>query len=224
MDSDRALLAAWARGDRAAGATLLERYYAPVARFFHNKVSGEGQEDLIHDTFAALQKREANLREQGSFRAFLFSIARGVLTDHLRRITRHQARLDPELELDELPATSFGLSPVADAVEHEEQPLLLEALRRIPLNHQIALELHYWEAPTTEEMAEVLGIPASAVKTQLRDGRAHLEAQLAKLARSPEALKSTLDDLEQWARRTRAQIGPAPGGGMPARRRLGGTR
>jgi RNA polymerase sigma-70 factor (ECF subfamily) len=108
---------------------------------------------------------------------------------------------------------SLGLSPVASAMHHQEQRLLLEGLRRIPLTHQTALELHYWEELTAAEIAEVLGIPLGTAKTRLRDGRAHLEDQLRQIASSPEALRSTLDDLDRWARRVRARAASEPEAG-----------
>jgi RNA polymerase sigma-70 factor, ECF subfamily len=208
---DVVLLEAWSRGDRAAGAELFERHYSSVARFFHNKVSEVAQEDLIHETFLACLKSAARFRREAQFRTFLFGIAHNVLADHLRRLGRSRARLDPEANIDDTPAVCFGLSPVATAVQHEEQRVLLEALRRIPLIHQVALELHYWEELTAAEIGEVLGLPLGTAKTRLHSGREYLEEQVRKIARSPEALRSTLDDLERWAGRMRTQVAPEPG-------------
>jgi RNA polymerase sigma-70 factor (ECF subfamily) len=220
---DVVLLEAWGRGERAAGAELFERYYPRVARFFHNQVSEAVREDLLHETFLACLASAAHFRGQAHFRTYLFGIAHNVLANHLRRLARRNARLGPEADLDETSAGSFGLSPVAAAVQHQEQRLLLEALRRIPLLHQIALELHYWEELTAAEIGEVLGVPLGTAKTRLRDGRAYLEDQLRDLSSSPEALRSTLDDLDRWARRVRPQTAPEPDAAeLP--RRAGGTR
>ena len=210
---DAALLEAWSRGDLAAGTALFERHYLSIARFFHNKVNEAAYQDLIHETFLACQKSAARFRGQASFRSYLFGIAHNVLAGHLRQLTRHRQRLAPDMDLEELPAVSFGLLPIAAMEQREEQRLLLEALRRIPLHHQLALELHYWEALTAAEVGEVLGIPLGTAKTRLRKGRVYLEAQLRKLAHSPETLQSTLDNLEGWAQRIRAQIVPKPGAG-----------
>ena len=212
-DVDVALMEAWRGGDRAAGAELFERHYLGIARFFHNKVSDAAQDDLVHETFEAFLAGATRFRGQAKVKTFLFGIARNVLADHARRQFRQKARLGAETDLDELPAVSFGLSAVAAAVQHQDQRLLLEALRRIPLIHQVALELHYWEELTAAEIGEVLGIPLGTAKTRLRDGRAYLEAQLRELARSPEALQSTLDNLERWARRVRPRTAPATGAG-----------
>ena len=229
---DHALLEAWRLGDRRAGNVLFERYYPSIARFFRNKVNDAAQEDLIHDTFLACLRGASRFREQASLRTYLFAIARNVLADHLRRRTRVEATApdDEAPDIDELPAVSYGLSPISAVVQHEEQRLLLEALRRIPLIHQIALELHYWEDLTALEISEVLEIPLGTAKTRLLDGRAHLEEQLRRIASSSEVLQSTLDDLEQWVRRVRSHLTPAARERGGARRaselvpRAGGTR
>lgn len=210
---DVVLLEAWRSGDRAAGNTLFERHYASVARFFHNKVSEAAQEDLIHETFLACVSAAPRFRGDARFKTFLFGIAHNVLASYLRRLSRRMARLGSEADVDDVPAADFGPSPVATTAQHQEQRLLLEALRRIPLIHQVALELHYWEELTAAQIGEVLGVPLGTAKTRLRDGRERLEAQLGKLAHSPEALHSTLDDLDRWSRRMRAQTPPPAGAG-----------
>jgi RNA polymerase sigma factor (sigma-70 family) len=183
-DDDAARLQAWREGDRAAGAALFERYHGSLARFFHNKVSEAAQEDLIHETFLACLTSAARFRGESRFRTFLFGIAHNVLADHLRRLGRRMARLGSRSDLDIAAAVSLEPSPAAAAAAHEEQRLVLEALRRIPAIHQITLELHYWEGLSAAEVGAVLGLPLGTVKTRLRDGRAHLEARLLELGQA----------------------------------------
>ena len=90
---------------------------------------------------------------------------------------------------------------------HEEQRLLLEALRRIPLECQIVLELYYWEDMAAPELAQVLGIPEGTARSRLRRARELLTHRMKVLARSPALLKTTLSDLEKWVRSLREHIG-----------------
>lgn len=205
---DRELLQAWCAGDQEAGNELFERHYPSVVRFFHNKVSEPAQDDLIHETFLACMKSAPRFRGQARFKTFLFAIAHNVLADYIRQLNRRMARLGSETDVDDTPAEDFGLSPVASVVQQQEHRVLLEALRRIPLIHQVTLELYYWEDLSAVEISHVLGVPTNTIKTRLRDGRGYLKQQLDALSSSPEALRSTTDDLDRWARRVRAQTGP----------------
>lgn len=205
-DDDFALLDAWCRGDRSAGSALVEKHYAGVARFFRYKVSEAIQEDLIQETFLACTRSAASFRGQAQFRTFLGGIARNVLIGHLRRLGRGKAHQGPQAELEEDQAMSGEPSPSAAAARHEEEQLLLEALRRIPLTQQVVLGLHYWDDLSVSEIGEILGVPLGTAKTRLRKGRTHLEDHYRTLARSPEARPSAPGGLEAWAQHMRAQV------------------
>ena len=77
--------------------------------------------------------------------------------------------------------------------------LLLRALRSIPLDLQIAIELHYWEGMSGRELAEVLEIPEGTVRSRLRRAQEALEAAMAVHAEDPESLASTRAELDKWA-------------------------
>ncbi len=85
--------------------------------------------------------------------------------------------------------------------ERDEQQVLLVALRKIPVEYQIVLELVYWEDMTAVEIAEALELPLGTAKTRIRRGRQLLEEALAEVGGA--ALQSTLSDLDGWARSLR---------------------
>ena len=77
---------------------------------------------------------------------------------------------------------------------------MLEALRRIPLDAQVLLELTYWEQMTSKELGEVLGVPETTVRSRLGRARTLLQVELGKLA-SDAPLGTTSDDIDAWVRR-----------------------
>jgi RNA polymerase sigma-70 factor (ECF subfamily) len=84
---------------------------------------------------------------------------------------------------------------------------LLHALRRLPMDHQITLELYYWENLSGSELAEVLEVPEGTVRGRIRRAKTLLEASLAELAESPQQLESTVANLEGWALSLRDKAG-----------------
>lgn len=170
---DLELLEQWKAGDQKAGEALLKLCFPILYRFFSNKVATE-VDDLVQQTVIALNSNRDKFENRSSFRAYLLSIARFQLYNHVRQ--RHRA--NSKLEFDAVTAFDLSPSPSALAVAHAEQQLMLEALRRIPLNFQIALELHYWEDLTGPELAEALGVPLDTAYSRVKKARELMKKQL----------------------------------------------
>lgn len=176
MQTDRELLDAWCAGDRDAGDALVRRHFDAVCRFFRGKL-GDDVEDLIQRTFQICTARRDALGPEGSFRGYLFGIARHLLLDHLRRRYRRDAA-------DDITAQSLadlGTSPSAAVARNEREALLREALHRIPLEQRIILELAHWEGLSGREIAEALEIGENTVRSRLSRARAALREQVERL-------------------------------------------
>ena len=201
MRDDLELLDAWRAGDREAGGELFDRHFAAIRRFLRSKV-GDDYEELAQRTFARCVEGQQRFRGEGKFRSYLFSIAANVLREHLRERQRGQS-FDADVT-SVVDLAMPGPSTVAGA--RREHQVLLEALRRLPLNDQIVLELFYWEQLTSAEIAEVLGLPHATVRSRLRLARDRLRGHVDELSRSPAELESTLHGLERWAAELRQQL------------------
>ncbi|MEM6993966.1 MAG: sigma-70 family RNA polymerase sigma factor [Myxococcota bacterium] len=204
---DRGLYEAWATGDKAAGAELFDRYFAPMSRFFANKV-GEAADDLIQQTFLGCVEAKERFANAASFRTFLFAIAHNVLRNHYR--AKRGAREDPDFSITAV----AQLAPSAGSllVAKGERRALLEGLRSIPLASQLILELVYWERMKAREVAAVVDAPEGTVRTRLRKAKHELATALQKLQRRTEPLESTVMRLSDWAEAVRTEL---PGGSAP---------
>ncbi|MCA9694733.1 MAG: sigma-70 family RNA polymerase sigma factor [Nannocystaceae bacterium] len=202
MHSDLALLEAWRAGDRAAGDALFSSYFAAVRRFFLNKVDRSALDDLIQRTFMACVEGRDRVREDGSFRAYLFGAAHNILRGHYRESRRARGVVD----VDEASVTELGAGPLTILGRRQEQRLLLEALRQISLADQVLLELFYWEQLTGPQLGEFLGVPENTARSRLRRARLRLNEALARVAASDEELTSTRNGLERWAAGLREQL------------------
>jgi len=203
--SDIDLLDAWRAGDPRAGNELFNRHFDSVCRFFANKAANE-VDDLIQRTFLACVEGRDRFRGDASFRGYLFGVARNVLRRYYRDKRYHEARFDPLM----VSVHDLGPGPSLLIADKREQELLLQALRRLPMDHQITLELYYWENLSGSELAQVLDIPEGTVRGRIRRAKQLLEASLAELSESPQQLESTIANLEGWARSLREKAGVKP--------------
>lgn len=201
MDSsDAELLAAWRAGDKPAGERLCRRHAPAIVRFFRNKVSSP-VEDLVQQTFLALLEGHERLGDPSKLRGYLFGIAHNVLRGHLRELSRGRQFDEGVSSLAELDP-----GPTSALARKREQQLLLLALRRLPIQHQVALELYYWENLNTVEIAEILGLSESATRSRMVRARSLLEAELGKLAESQVELHSTIERLDGWVAQIRERM------------------
>lgn len=192
--SDSELFDAWTRGSKRAASELIERHFDAIERFFRNKV--DAHDDLVQQTFTKCIESRAHFRRDSSFRTYLFGIAHNILRAHFRSRRRESERL----EFAEVSAYDLGPGPSTMYRAQRQQQLLLEALRRIPLDYQVVLELFYWEELPGSAISEIVEVPENTVRSRLRRGRQLLEKQMGVLAKSGAELTSTLKDLETLAR------------------------
>ncbi|MCA9636577.1 MAG: sigma-70 family RNA polymerase sigma factor [Myxococcales bacterium] len=173
MRTDLELLDAWCAGDKGAGDDLICRHFDAICRFFRGKL-GDDVEDLIQRTFEVATARRQEIREGTSFRGFLFGVARNLLLDHLRR----RYRRGPHDPISECSLADLGTSPSEAVHRGEREALVQEAIRRVPLDQQIILELAHWEGLSGREIAEALGIPENTVRSRLARARAALRERV----------------------------------------------
>jgi RNA polymerase sigma-70 factor (ECF subfamily) len=136
-------------------------------------------EDITQATFIKAYEKLPLFRG-GSFKAWLFMIARNRSFDELRRVKRHPAlRLDaPQDEPDErellavLP--NHEPQPEEALIESERANLVTRQLALLPEPFQHVLRLVDMEGMEYQEAAEVLGLPLGTIKSQLFRGRLKL--------------------------------------------------
>lgn len=197
MEPDEAtLLAAWGRGDKAAGEQLFARYYKPLTRFFVNKVrTADEVEELVQRAFMAIVESAPRYRGDSSVRTWVFAIARNLLRQFYAKRKREAA-----IDSDEVSVADFDAPGPSTLLRGKtEQRLLLSALRQLPLETQVMLELFYWEEMSSREIGEVLGMPEGTTRSKLRKARSDLRDIIETLASSPRELESTIENLAGWA-------------------------
>ncbi|MDQ3334160.1 MAG: sigma-70 family RNA polymerase sigma factor [Myxococcota bacterium] len=158
----------------------MSRHWASISRFFRAKVGDDGA-DLISQTFlACVENKDAIAGD--NIKAYLFGVARRRLADHVRKRVR-----GPAIDFSVSSLVDLRTGPVTALARRERNELLRDGLARIPLDDQIALELSYFEAMSSREIASVLEIDENTVRSRLSRARDKLRAALAELSSPDEA-------------------------------------
>lgn len=198
---DRDLLDAWRGGDASAGSELFRRHFASVARFFESRAPASSVDDLVQSTFERCVAASDKIRDGHRFRAYLLAIARNELLMHFR--SRKPAPDAAETELVDSGRASWLANHQA------EQRLVLRALRRLPDELRLAIELKYWEELSLQEIAEITEVPANTVKTRLFRARKRLATEIAAIEADPKLVAATLSHVDAWIGPTSASEKPA---------------
>jgi len=166
------------RGDPDALAAAIARYQHRLYRYLLRLVADPATaEDLFQQTWVRVMESIRRYDPRRSFDAWLFSVAHNLAIDYLRK-SRPES-LDEmlpsgQMRGDGLAAT--GPDPLDCLLEWERADAVSTALLQLPAIHREVLTLRFEEDMKLEQMAEVVQVPLSTVKSRLRralDGLRH---------------------------------------------------
>lgn len=190
-DEDLGLLDQWCAGDRSAGNMLFKRHFEAVYRFFEHKTDGD-IDDLVQETFLGCLRGRDRFRRQSSFRTYLLGIARHTLFGYWRRRVAHRAALD----FDEVSVASLSTTAGTRLAKRQDRAALLAALRSLPLDQQLLLEMFYWEDLDRDQLAEVFEVAGPTIGSRLFRARKALQDGLG----GNEAATAAEGDFDDWAK------------------------
>ena len=183
-DTDLVVLAR--QGDKAAFGELIERY-RPMAHQLAQRmllrcnVIPDVIPDLVQEAMLQAYLSLDHLRNAASFRAWLYGIVLNVCRNYSRRqkITVYSLEdMAGGLHFDALPLTSQVPDPqtALDAIERHRT--VIEAVNLLSPKNRAATLLFYFEQLSLQEIADILGISITAVKSRLHKSRRTLRHTL----------------------------------------------
>jgi RNA polymerase sigma-70 factor (ECF subfamily) len=186
--TDEVLLNEAGAGDQAAFLELYERYREPIFRFAYRLLgSVEIAEDVTHDCFLSLIRKPENYRpERASLKTYLYAAARNLAMKHFRNQGR-ETGLD---EVAEEPKDSPRLGPLRRLLDEELAALVRDAIFSLPPLQREALILFEYEGLSLNEVAEIAGTDAGAIKARLYRAREGLRRTLRPYLNSNQELNS----------------------------------
>ena len=185
LDPDAALMLRVKQGDGAAFTTLVEKYKQPVLNLAYRTLRDATEaEDLAQNVFVQVYKSAGRYQPAAKFSTWLFTIARNLCLNEIRRRSRHPAdSLDQTRDgTDDQPLHQIEdrreTSPPDQLLRGELESKVDEALAALPENQRTALLLCRQEELSYEEIARVLDCSLSATKSLIHPARETLKQKL----------------------------------------------
>ena len=180
VDADVARLR---RGDVKALSELIVRYQNRLYRYMLRLVRQPAEaEDLFQQTWLKVVEKIRSFDASRNFDAWLFTLARNLAIDHLRRMRSES--LDEPLPGSEHGETladrisSRDQAPFDHALAAERRMQIGEAMEALPVMYREVVTLRFEDEMKIEEIAQVTGAPVSTVKTRLRRSLEQLRCSL----------------------------------------------
>lgn len=173
--SDEALVARYVAGDARALCTLFDRHHRALYHFIFRYTREPGaSEDLLQETFIRVMRNAVTYRPEAKFTTWLFTLARNLSIDFLRRKKREIAHANNQSDEDGVSA----ISPHHMVEQSELQRVLMTALEQIPEEQREVFLLREIGDLSFVEIAELLGCPENTVKSRMRYATAKLRSLL----------------------------------------------
>ncbi|MGO9243999.1 MAG: sigma-70 family RNA polymerase sigma factor [Verrucomicrobiia bacterium] len=179
---DRALLRAVAAGDKEALRQLYTRHSAVLFALALRVLTDRAEaEDVLQEAFVQIWKTAGSFDEgRGRPLGWLIMLTRSRAIDRLRsRKTRSRVA---ESMAKDTSQTAGSTTPADEALASEAQRTVRNALKSLPSEQRIPIEMAYFGGLTQFEIAQQLSQPLGTVKTRMRSGMMRLREQLGSAA------------------------------------------
>lgn len=142
--------------------------HGELRRFIHTKVGDDSlADDLLQETFLKIHLAIGGLKDCSKLTAWVYQIARNVITDHFRKARPHQPLADFSPVAEEDP-TYFNLSRCINA-----------KIKALPEKYREAIVLTTFGNLPQTDLAEYLGVSYSGAKSRVQRGREKLSEMVA---------------------------------------------
>ena len=171
MLEDNELIELFQEGEEEVFDVLVKRYSPAMVNFFYRVCwQRELAEDLAQEVFIKLYRNLGRFSTTGSFKAYIYKIAKNVWIDFLRskkgqsELSKNVVSASSEIVLNNLKSRE----PSAEEVVYynEKVEILQETVNQLSEEHKMAFML-YQDDMKYSEIAEVLSIPEGTVKSRL---------------------------------------------------------
>jgi RNA polymerase sigma-70 factor (ECF subfamily) len=175
--ADETLIRQVARGDKVAMRTLFVRHQVRVYRIAQRIVGNRSAaEDVVTEVFLDVWKNAGRFEGRSTVSTWLLGIARHKALTAVAANPRPAEPLDGERALGVVDPAE---DPEAAMHRKERDALLRRCLEALSPEHGQIIDLVYYQEKSINEVADILGIPDSTVKTRMFYARKRLAMLIA---------------------------------------------
>jgi RNA polymerase sigma-70 factor (ECF subfamily) len=171
------------QAEEAQVAALVTQYAGALYRVAYSVLRNSADaEDAVQEAFMRVLRHRDTLDEVRDHRVWLIRIVWNIVLDRKRR-AKTRPETDDVAELARvLPCGGLSAEEIASAAQHHAK--VLGCVEKLPAKERQVLMLSAFEELSSVEIAEVLGITESSVRSRLFRARI-LMAELLNHSRSP---------------------------------------
>ena len=171
-NSDEALIAKIASGNRLAMQVLFARHHARIYRFVLRLIGSEAlAEDITSEVFLNVWRQARRFEARSAVTTWLLAIARYKALAEMRR--RYEASDEGTVDAND-PADD----PEATFETKHRGEILRSCLTRLSPRHREIIDLVYYHEKSVQEAADILRVPGNTVKTRMFHARKKLSQLL----------------------------------------------
>lgn len=182
--SDEQLIQWVAAGDESCLGTLFERHHRGLYQFCLQLTRNPAHaEDVVQEVFLKVLKKAGSFRGEGSFKGWMYNIARNATFDYLRKHKRDSSAAD----IDEVSNQLLVDTRSAEQAAQGRQSLgtLQAALSRLSATSQEVIWLGRFEFNNFEELAQALGCKTGTARVRMHRAMQQLNAAFTELNGAP---------------------------------------
>lgn len=175
IHNEKLLLQKIAEGDEDSFAQIYGAYHESLSLFVLKFVkSKELSNDIIQEVFIRIWEHRSELPEIDSFKAYLFTIARNLTLNFLKKASRQNAVI-AEIARNYKPVACIGEDRL---LSNQYKQFIEEVLQSLPPQTRTVFRLCREEEKSYDEVAACLGISRNAVKKHIVRSHKFFKEQL----------------------------------------------
>src|ERR1035437_6576693 len=175
IENEALLVRNLSKGNILAFNTLFKEYSGRWYRFSYGYLKSEAEsEELVQEVFTIIWEKRADLKEELSFKSFLFTIAFNIIRKHFRTRSYFaeyfKSELNPDLDMQTSQKITYN----------SLHQYITELVNKLPERRKEIFIKSRFQGLTIKEIAEDIKISHKTVENQLTDALKFIRTNLNK--------------------------------------------